>query len=313
MESTPIIIDADTGIDDAIAIALACLSPDAELLAVSTLAGNTTVKNATANSLDVLHLMGRSDVPVHRGASRPLARPLVQAGHVHHQNGIGGAEFAKSPASEGADRGPAAIIRMARARPGELTLVCVGPLTNLAIALNVEPSLPSLLKRVVVMGGAYYVPGNVTSTAEFNFYCDPEAANQIFSTTFPDLIAVGLDVSTMVALSRRLWEQSKTVQTAPARLVANLLEDTFANQGKDGFYIHDALAVGIALDPGLVDVQRSGVVLDAGQDERGASRPVQLANVSIAVDVNQERFLKRFCDLFGLEYAGEEPGDGNIV
>ena len=206
MKRIPIILDVDTGIDDAMAIALATRSDTCELVAVTTVAGNTTIDNATRNSLDVLDMLGRSDVPVHRGASRPLVRPLQQAAHVHGNNGIGGAVLPESTRDVGADRGPAAMIRLVKERPGEITLVCVGPLTNLAIALNVEPRFPEYLRRLVIMGGAYFVPGNVTPAAEFNFYCDPEAADQVLRTPFPDLIAIGLDVSHQVALPRSLWE-----------------------------------------------------------------------------------------------------------
>ena len=126
-------------------------------------------------------------MPVHRGASRPLVRPHQDATHVHGTNGLGDAELPDPRRGIGPDRGPAAIMRLANARPGEITLVCVGPLTNLAIALNVEPACRSCCAGVVVMGGAYFTAGNITAHAEFNIFVDPEAAEQVMRRRFADV------------------------------------------------------------------------------------------------------------------------------
>ena len=207
-DATPLILDVDTGVDDALAIGLAVSRPDIDLLAVSTLAGNIDVVNSTENSRRVLGLLGASAIPVHQGASRPLIRPHRDASHYHGTNGLGDAQLPEVEAPLGLDRGPAAIIRLAKQRPGEIVLVATGPLTNVAIALNVLPELPSLLKRFVVMGGSYRNPGNVTPHAEFNIWADPEAAQQVFATDFPDAIAVGLDVSHQTLLLKASWEES---------------------------------------------------------------------------------------------------------
>ncbi|HEU5431926.1 MAG TPA: nucleoside hydrolase, partial [Thermomicrobiales bacterium] len=135
-------MDVDTGIDDAMAIALATRSPELALLAATTLAGNVDVERTTANTLNVLDYLGAADVSVHPGASHALARPHHDASEHHGESGLGDAVLPLSERSAAAERGPAAIIRHAAARPGELTLVCTGTLTNLAIALNVAPALP---------------------------------------------------------------------------------------------------------------------------------------------------------------------------
>src|SRR5215212_1677322 len=189
----PLILDVDTGTDDALALAYAHANPNIELVAATTVAGNIGVELATANTLAVLDFVGASSVPVHRGASHPLSRSHRDAIYFHHENGIGGAQIPASSREIGLDRGPAAMIRLARQRPGEITLVCLGPLTNLAIALNVEPGITELLAGVTLMGGAYNVPGNTTPAAEFNILVDPEAAEQVFAAPFKRLIAVGLD------------------------------------------------------------------------------------------------------------------------
>src|SRR5215211_5664258 len=156
-ERVPVILDVDTGTDDALALAYAVMSPRIDLIAATTVAGNVDIEKTTANTLTVLDWLGAADIPVHRGASRPLVRPHRDASYFHDEGGLGGARLPASTRMVGADRGPAALIRLASQRPGELTLVALGPLTNLAIALNVEPELPQLLKSVVVMGGAYTV------------------------------------------------------------------------------------------------------------------------------------------------------------
>ena len=297
---TPIILDVDTGIDDAVAIALASLSPRADLVAVTTVAGNTTIENATRNSLDVLDMLGYSHVPLYRGASRPLARPLQMAPHVHGDNGIGGALLPPSSRQPGDYKGPAAIIRMALERPGELTLVCCGPLTNLAIALNVQPNLTDLLKSVVVMGGAYFVEGNTTRSAEFNFHCDPEAASQVFAAPFPDLVAIGLDLTHQVAMSRVTWEAAGQAETPVGSLLHKTFAESFSDRTVQETYIHDALAVAVALDPSLVTFKEYHVSIHAGFDERGASRAGSAANTMVGVEIDRERFLDEFHTLFGL-------------
>jgi len=301
-EPTPIILDVDTGIDDAVAIALACLSPRSDLVAVTTVAGNTSIENATQNSLDVLDMLGYSRVPLYRGASRPLARPLQTAAYLHGSNGIGGAVLPVSKRQPGEYKGPASFVRMALERPGELTLVCCGPLTNLAIALNVQPDLPALLKSVVVMGGAYSVEGNITESAEFNFHCDPEAASQVFDAPFPDLVAVGLDLTHRVGMSRATWRAAGQLNNPIAMLLHDAFAGPFSDEAVHEQYIHDVLTVATALDPTLVKTEDHHVSIHAGFDERGASRLGPLATAKIGVDVDRNRFFRELETLFGLGF-----------
>jgi purine nucleosidase len=291
----PTILDVDTGIDDAVAIALACASPGIDLVMVTTVAGNTSIENATRNTLDVLDMLGREDVPVHRGASRPLARPLQDAAHVHGDNGVGGAQLPRSGRDIGADKGPAAIIRMAREQPGALTLICTGPLTNLAIALNVEPDLPKLLDRVIVMGGAYRVQGNFTKAAEFNFFCDPEAASQVFLTPFRNLTAIGLDLTHEMWFTRSMWESAAGNGTSAGDLIGSVLHATFAGPETESMYLHDALAVAVADDSSLIETERRMVVVHTGLDERGAARLIEPAEVDVGVSVDRERAIDVLC------------------
>ncbi len=298
----PLLLDVDTGIDDALALALAVRSPGAEVVAVTTLAGNVGVDRTTANTLTVLDWLGADDVPVHRGASRPLVRPHRDAAYLHDVDGLGNARLPRRRRSAGADRGPAAIIRHAAARPGELTLVCVGPLTNLAIALNVEPRLPDLLPHVVVMGGAYDTPGNVTPAAEFNVFADPEAAAQVFATDFSRLTVLGLEVTHQTALPRAAWEAADRAAgtEAASRLVVEVCRQAFLQRGLDRFYLHDPLAVAVALDPTLVVTEDARIEVDLGEAKRGATHVVGSGGVRLARAVDAGRFLSGFASALGL-------------
>ena len=299
-ERVAVVLDVDTGVDDALALALAVRSPRAEVVAVTTVAGNVDVEQTTANTLTVLDWLGATDVPVHRGASRPLVRPHEHAADVHGMSGLGNADLPASDRAVDALRGPAAIIRLAHERPGELTLVCVGPLTNLAIALNVEPRLPELLDRLVVMGGAFDVPGNITRHAEFNAYVDPEAAAQVFAAPFPQVTVVGLNVSHQTALPRAVWEAAAGAQDPAARLMVQVCRRTFIERGVSGFYLHDPLALAVALDPTLVTEEPASVEVDLAGEERGRTRVAGPGAVGVARTVDAARFLAGFYAALGV-------------
>jgi purine nucleosidase len=312
-EQVPVILDVDTGTDDALALGYAVASPRIELVAVTTVAGNVGVEKTTANTLAVLDWLGAGDVPVHRGASRPLVRPHRDAVYFHDEGGLGGAQLPPSRRSVGADRGPAALIRLARLRPRELTLVTLGPLTNLAIALNVEPNLPELLKSVVVMGGAYSVPGNTTPAAEFNILVDPEAAEQVFTARFPTLTTVGLDVTERVALTRDDWDAVNAASTIPppATLLREVGKFAFSRLGREQFSLHDPLSVAVAIDPTLIDVRELAVAIDFVEPERGRTRIVGPGSVRVATSVDAQRALEEFRRTVGLPTA--RHGDMRIA
>jgi purine nucleosidase len=301
-EPVPIVLDVDTGTDDALALAYAVESPRIDLVAVTTVAGNVDVEKTTANTLSVLDWLGARDVPVHRGASRPLVRAHRDAIYFHDEGGLGGARLPSSTRSIGADRGPAALIRLAQQRPGELTLVTLGPLTNLAIALNVEPALPGLLKSVVVMGGAFTVPGNTTLAAEFNVLVDPEAAEQVFTAQFPNLTAVGLDVTERVALTRDDWDAVNAADSFPlaARLLREVGRFAFARQGRVQLSLHDPLSVAVATDPTLVELREVAIAVDAVEPDRGRTRITGPGTVRVATSVDAQRALDEFRRTVGL-------------
>jgi len=286
---TPLILDVDTGIDDSLAILYALASPEADIRAVTCVSGNVEARQVAINSLALLEVAGRTDIEVAIGRETPLERPLETTPETHGPRGIGYAELPQ-PARAISDRhGVDVILDLAREHPGEITLVTLGPLTNLAVALEREPALPRLLRRHVLMGGAFGVSGNTTPTTEWNIHCDPEAARISFRAwgdaiaadpSIPRPVALGLDVTEaarigteqVVALARRagshpdegrggapadpLAPQMSVASNPIVRYVADALRWYFEfHERYDGFYgafIHDPLAVAAALDPRLI-------------------------------------------------------------
>jgi len=203
----PVIVDVDTGVDDALALAVALAQPELRLIAVTTVAGNVDVGQATRNTRLVLDWLGARSIPVAKGAASPLLRKHRDARAYHGPDVLGGVVL---PVERGGPildtSAPEVIVRAARRYAGKLCLVCLAPLTNLAIALRLEPDLPFLIDRVIVMGGAFAVAGNVTPAAEFNVWSDPEAASLVAQAGFR-IRWVGLDVTELVRLERSRWER----------------------------------------------------------------------------------------------------------
>lgn len=265
--ATKIMLDCDTGVDDAMAIMYAALHPDAELLGVTTVWGNVDVPLATTNTLRVLDRVGRWDVPVAQGAAGPIAGgPAEFSYHVHGPDGQGGAGET-TPLTEAVlarlSRVSAAqqIIETVRAHPGEVWLVPVGPLTNIAAALALDPELPALVAGVALMGGAALVPGNVTPAAEANVWHDAEAAAAVFRAPWP-IIMVGLDVTMKAVLTADHRDQLAASGSA-GRYLARIIQ-SYGDFYRDVVFdewaccMHDTLAVGAAI--GALDTRLAPVV-----------------------------------------------------
>ena len=305
---TKLILDVDTGVDDAVAIALAT-TLDVDLIGITTVAGNVPVELATRNTIDVLAWLGRTDVEVHRGASRPLAAAYQDAMHVHGGNGLGGVSLPRSTVDEVSPAGPAFIIESALRYGEDLTLVTLGPLTNLAIAINVRPEIVHKIGRVVVMGGAYLTGGNVTPHAEFNVYVDPDAASQVLGAAWKDLTLVGLDVTHHTVFARQTWQRLDATSGPAAALIQAVMHRTFTKRDMTGFYLHDPLAVAVAMDPSLVDGPRHRVEVMAVGDTRGKTLlGVEHPDSLIATSVDAGRFVRDLAIALGLPNV--EPGEG---
>lgn len=303
-----VVIDCDTGCDDAVALLLAVQSPELEVLAVGCTHGNVEVELAAQNTLRVLEWVGRADIPVAAGAAAPLSQPLRTAKHVHGEDGLGNL-FLPPPRSRLAGEHAAQqLVRLAREHPGEITVIALGPLTNLALALGLEPRLPSLVRDVIVMGGAAASGGNESPWGEANIAHDPEAAQAVFAAPWP-VTMVGLDVTMKALLTRERYESLGRSPAAAARLahrvLAHYLQFYRDALGKDACAQHDALAVAAAIDGSLLEAPALPVHVEtAGRHTRGMTvvdlRPLTYPrafpdrdgwNVRVALDVDAGRFL----------------------
>ena len=261
MSAVPILVDCDPGHDDAIALLLALASPEVKLLGVTTVAGNQTLEKTTANAIRVLDFVGREDVPVAAGASRPLVREPFVAAYVHGETGLDGPDL--PPPQRGPLEQPA-VVFLAEHAPGT-TLVAVGPLTNVAHLLAKHPEARP--DRLVLMGGSIGL-GNVTPAAEFNIWADPEAAAQVFGSGL-DVTMIGLDV-THEALLRDEHVERLRATGRTGRMVAELYDffHRFHAQtyGFTGSPIHDAVAVAHVIRPGLVRTEHRHIAIECDSE-----------------------------------------------
>jgi pyrimidine-specific ribonucleoside hydrolase len=260
-----LVIDTDPGIDDALAILLALASPEVDLRLVTTVHGNVELAQTTENARRVLHLAGRSDVPVAAGAQASLVHPQPErAGHVHGAAGLGGVQLPPSPAPLDARPAVVALADLLMTSPEPVTVAAIGPLTNLALLLGVYPEAAARIERLVVMGGSAGRGGNVTAAAEFNVWADPEAAQAVFSSAVPTVM-VGLDVTLPTVLTAdgiARFAAAGPVGATAAAILEKYVDNARTAYGIDGVVVHDALALTEAIVPGTLGTARRAVVVD---------------------------------------------------
>jgi inosine-uridine nucleoside N-ribohydrolase len=296
----PILFDCDPGHDDAIALLLALASPELDVLGVTTVAGNQTLDKTTANAIRVLEFIGRSDVPVAAGADRPLVREQHAAAHVHGETGLDGPDL---PPPRGAPVEAHAVDFLAErlaASERRVTLVPVGPLTNVALLLARYREASDRIERIVLMGGSI-AEGNVTPAAEFNIWADPEAAARVFASGI-DVTMIGLDVTHKALLTEADAERLRALGKA-GRMVAELF-DFFhryhvSQYGFEGSPIHDAVAVAHVFVPDLVETRERHVAIDCASELcRGRTvvdlwkRTENVPNAHVGVAVDGRRFIE---------------------
>lgn len=301
-----LILDLDTGIDDALAIAYALGSPEAELIGITTTYGNVLVEDSARNSLAVLDLLGAPHVPVHPGLPHALARDdfevLEISAFIHGRNGLGDAALVPSPRSAEGTSAVDFIIEASRAHGEDLVYVPTGPLTNLAAALRKDPGLAERL-TAVLMGGALTVSGNVTPWSEANISQDPEAADAVLRSGVSATM-VGLDVTLQTLLTYEHTRRWRELGTAAGAFLANMTDyyirayETTA-PGLGGCGLHDPLAVGVAVDPSLVTMLPINLKVDLEGPTRGRTigdvgRLGAPRTSRAAVAVDAERFLAEF-------------------
>jgi inosine-uridine nucleoside N-ribohydrolase len=313
-----IIFDTDPGTDDALAMMLAFNSPELDVRAITVVPGNVVARQGLDNALRLVSLANRCDVPVAAGAQQPLFQKLITAEFWHGKNGLANVQLPPSKCQVDSRFAPDLIIQMVHAAPREITLVPVGPLTNIALAVLKDPSIVPLVKEVVLMGGSIS-GGNVNAAAEANIHNDPEAAQIVFQAGWP-LIMVGLDVGDKTLFSQTYLDQLASTH-GPVNdfiyQVAKFLVELSAKFGLPGSPMYDPLAVGVAIDGTLVKAPAMHVDVETrGEFTRGetvANRrnaiernvlegdryviegvdPVS-PNAKVCVDVDAERFLKLF-------------------
>jgi purine nucleosidase len=299
-----IIIDTDPGVDDSMAILLAFNSPELKVEGLTTVFGNTGSELTTLNGLRLVELAGHPEVPVARGAEKPLLRPFSGDGWlVHGRNGLGGVEFPPPQGQPDPRRAAQFIVDMVMVNPGEITLVPIGPLTNIAIAYSLEPQIAENVKEVVLMGGAAGVVGNVSAVAEANIHNDPEAASIVFHAGWP-ITMVGLDVTEKSVMTPEYLETLKSANTRATDFIYAVSQHYmkfYQAAGLPGFHVHDSSAISYVIDPTLFKTQKLFVDVEYhsphhhGQtvaDWRG--RREQAPNVNVCVDVDSERLLEMY-------------------
>ena len=296
MSTTPILLDCDPGHDDAIALLLALASPEVELLGVTTVAGNQTLEKTTANAIRVLEFSGHTDVQVAAGADRPLLREQYVAADVHGDTGLDGPDLPPPRSQPVAQHAVDFLAERIRSSVRPVTLIPTGPLTNIALLLALHPDARP--ERIVLMGGAI-AEGNVTPAAEFNIWCDPEAAARVFASGL-DVTMVGLDVT-----HKALFTQAHVGRLAGrvGEMVAELLRfyGTFHRKvyGFEGSPIHDAVAVAHVLDSSLVETLERNVEIDTESELcRGRTvvdlwrRTTREPNAHVGVEIDSDGFLE---------------------
>ncbi len=310
-----VIIDTDPGTDDALAILLALNSPELKVEALTIVPGNVTAAQGLENALKLVSLAGRTDIPVAAGAQKPLLQKLVTA-ETHGPNGLANINLPPARCSPDPNFAPDLIIELVRKYPHEITLVPVGPLTNIALALSKDPSIAKLVKEVVLMGGAIS-GGNVDAVAEFNIYVDPEAAQIVFNSGCP-LTMVGLEIGRKALFRRDHLQQLKKTHGAQNDFAAELLEyliNLSEKYGLKGAPLYDPTAMGAVIDRTLITTQFFHIDVELrGEFTRAetvanrqnatnrivprgdrlvfeGTEPLQ-PNTHVAMDIDRERFIK---------------------
>jgi purine nucleosidase len=314
-EPVKVVLDCDTGVDDSMAIFYGLMAPEVEIVAIGCVWGNTYVETTTQNTLRLLEMTGNGHIPVAMGAAKPLLGPLPPVGTVHGLDGQGNTNLPPPSLAPSGETASQQLVRLAHERPGELTLVAVGPLTNVALALAQDPSIARLYKNVVLMGGAFLHPGNITAVAEANIAHDPEAAQMVLTAGWP-VTLVGLDVTLQARLTEALLQQladSGTVAGRHLRRITQHYLDFYAQRsGRRECAMHDAFALAIAADPTLiqrgprarVEVELTGThtrgmtVADLRPQLRATPPPpAETDNATVVLAADSERFRARFMEV----------------
>jgi pyrimidine-specific ribonucleoside hydrolase len=303
-----VIIDTDPGIDDTAAIFFALTSSELQVEMLTTVYGNVSVEQATRNALTILEVAGRSDVPVYQGAGRPLnGSPPTYAPRIHGVNGLGDVPVDPPRAAAAPGRAAERLVEAVLARPGEITLLAIGPLTNVALALSIEPAMASALRQLIVMGGAVRTPGNITAVASANIYNDAESAAIVYRSGAP-VVQIGLDVCRPTVITHAHLDRLRaggnamtTFLTSITPLIQAFYRETYHQEA--GVHYNDVPAIAYAVDPALFRSERLPVLIEtAGTLTRGQTVPDwhrqwgMQPNVEVCLEVDARQLADRFTD-----------------
>jgi len=305
-----VLLDTDPGIDDSLAIMLALRSPELEVVGITTVSGNVPADQGARNAARILEYLGREEIPLYKGEDKPRVVELVTAQDTHGQDGLG-ETYLPEPKLGYKEGGVDFILSSLYEYPGDLTIIALGPLTNIAAALERDKEAFRNLKRLIVMGGAAKVHGNCSPVAEYNFWADPHAADYVFQN-LSDIVMVGLDVTRQIVLTPNYRELLRQFDTPIARLVNKItrfyVDFHWKQERTLGCVINDPLAVAVAFAPDLVQTRPYYVQVETEGRSRGQSlvdfagfyrRPPN-AHVCLTVDAQRfmHLFLKRLCPEF---------------
>lgn len=311
-----LIIDTDPGIDDALALLLALAAKDElDVTAITTVNGNVGVDQVTENVFRILDVAGRSDIPVYKGNGKPLMRENDNCEEFHGDDGLGNLGFKEVPGTVKEESAVDFLIRKVREEKGEITLVPIGPLTNIAQAVQKDPEFARNVKEVVIMGGAEH-GGNMSPCAEFNFWTDPEAAKIIFQAGFERVTMVGLDATSYVFLSPTLRELLYLINTPVSRFIHKITrvyaDGHWEIEKKLGCELCDVLTIAYLLDRNVVekvdafvDVETSGLCDGMSVVYRTKYYPDKKKNCEVAVKADTKRFFEIFFGYLFPEHMDE--------
>lgn len=296
MAKQPIIIDCDPGVDDALALLLALASPDElDVLGVSVVGGNVPLAKTQYNAQRILALAGRSEVPVHAGSAEPMQIRL-QTTDVHGGDGVGGATLPEPAAPLASVNAVSYLCDSLAARPGEIVLCCLGPLTNLGLAISQKKDTPTAARQVIMMGGAA-AGGNVTDYAEFNFFVDPHAAHLVFLSG-ADLVMVGLDLTRQVPITQARLDQIAALGNKAGTAAHEML----AFYGQSDTAMHDPCVIAYLLQPELFSGRKARVDIEVNDADRIGQSMVRAVpdggtgNALVLDKIDADGFFELLCD-----------------
>lgn len=291
-----IIIDADPGVDDTFAILLASKSKELDIQAITTVSGNCDLENATNNTLKILDLANRNDVAVYKGMNKSLKIKNEDASYVHGNNGMGGILYEPIKRNIKQMHAVDYLIKAVNENPNEITIVAIGPLTNIASAIQKDKEFVKNVKSIIIMGGTTK-EGNVTPYSEFNFYKDPDATKIVFEANFNEIIMMGLNITSELVLNERLEKILQNIDSDIAKFLYAITRKGAQfdrAKGFEGFLLHDISTIAYLIDNSIVELKNAKISIEIEGEKAGKSNVefIENSNCKVGYKINTEKFYK---------------------